>query len=64
MGNAKCAVGKTGTTWKKCCRAPESDFPHAAAGKDFYSRWALTRWDLGVSPFFFGNGKQAFLNMS
>lgn len=38
---------------------PQSDFPHAAAGKGFYSRWALTRWDLGVSPSFFGNGKHA-----
>lgn len=57
---ATSAGGKTGITWKKCCRAPENDFPHAAAGKGFYSRWALTRWDLGGSPSVFGNGKQPF----
>lgn len=56
----KVLVEKTGTTWKKCCIALCA-FPHAAAGKGFYSRWALTRWDLVVSPSFFGNGKQAFL---
>lgn len=56
----KVLVEKTGSTWKKCLTAPESDFPLAAAGKGFYSRWALTRWDLVVCPSFYGNGKQVF----